>query len=178
MIKISLKNCCSLIFLQNRRAKWRKREPPRKTGYINTNNSPSTQIAGQTIHTASTFANFQQPTTVTPPSGSVDSWNSYHSYDLNSHYNIISPASSPYGTFTNHQYTTAPYDNQIYTTVPVRHYDYHDSPSRTGGVSNGGILLDPSDVVHHTTIDENVNDGYDDLYFDRWINHSRFQKIE
>lgn len=144
---------CCIRFSQNRRAKWRKREPPRKTGYINTNNSPSTQITGQTIHTTPAFATFQQPTTVTPPSGSVDSWNSYQSYDLNSHYNIISPASSPY-TFS-HQYTTTPYDNQLY--VPVRNYDY-DSPSRLPG----GILVDTGDIHHkgdYATIDENVNEG-------------------
>lgn len=141
---------------QNRRAKWRKREPPRKTGYINTNNSPSTQITGQAIHPAPTFTTFQQPTTVTPPGGSVDSWNSYQSYDLNPHYNIISPASSPYGTFS-HQYSSTPYDNQLFS-VPVRHYDY-DSPSR---VTNG-ILVDTSDAHHKndysTAIDESGNDG-------------------
>lgn len=143
------------LFWQNRRAKWRKREPPRKTGYINTNNSPSTQITGQTIHPAPSFSTFQQPPTVTPPGGSVDSWNSFQSYDLNAHYNIISPASSPYGTFP-HQYSSAPYDNQMFS-VP-RHYDY-DSPSR---VTNG-ILLDTTDAHHKNdysaAIDESGNDG-------------------
>lgn len=147
---------CFVLVWQNRRAKWRKREPPRKTGYINTNNSPSTQITGQTIHPAPTFTTYQQPTTVTPPGGSVDSWTSYQSYDLNSHYNIISPASSPYGTFT-HQYATTPYDNQLFS-VPVRHYDY-DSPSR---VTNG-IIVDTTDSHHKndysTAIDESGNDG-------------------
>jgi hypothetical protein len=91
---------------------------------------------------------------VTPPGGSVDSWNSYQSgYDLTPHYNIISPASSPYGTYT-HQYATTPYDNQLFS---VRHYDY-DSPSR---VTNG-ILVDTTDGHHksdYSTIDESVNDG-------------------
>jgi hypothetical protein len=139
---------------QNRRAKWRKREPPRKTGYINTNNSPSTQITGQTIHPAPSFSTFQQPTTVTPPGGSVDSWNSYQSYDM-SHYSLISPASSPYGAFTTNQYPVPAYENQLFT-VP-RHYDY-DSPSRVNG-----ILVDTSDVHHKTdystSIDESGNDG-------------------
>jgi hypothetical protein len=141
-----------LLIPQNRRAKWRKREPPRKTGYINTNNSPSTQITGQTIHPAPSFATFQQPTTVTPPGGSVDSWNSYQSYDLNPHYNIISPASSPYATFSTHQYAATPYENQLFS-VPVRHFDY-DSPSRVNG-----IIVDTTDAPHKndysTSIDEN-----------------------
>ena len=141
---------------QNRRAKWRKREPPRKTGYINTNNSPSTQITGQTIHPAQSFSTYQQPPTVTPPGGSVDSWNSYHSYDLNTHYNIISPASSPY-TFSTNQYGTTPYDNQIFT-VPVRSFDSQYSPSRVNG-----ILVDTADAPHktdyNTSIDESGNDG-------------------
>lgn len=79
----------------------------------------------------------------------MDSWNSYQSYDINSHYNIISPASSPYGTFT-HQYAATPYDNQLFS---VRHYDY-DSPSRVNG-----ILVDSTDAHHKndysTAIDEN-----------------------
>jgi hypothetical protein len=146
-----------LSLKQNRRAKWRKREPPRKTGYINTNNSPSTQITGQTIHPAPSYTTFQQTTTVTPPGGSVDSWNSFHSYDLNAQYNIISPASSPYTPFPSHQYAATPYDTQIYT-MPVRHspYDY-GSPSR-----GNGILVD-SDAHHKndysTSIDESGNDG-------------------
>lgn len=145
----------NLFFSQNRRAKWRKREPPRKTGYINTNNSPSTQINGQTTHPATAFATFQQPTTVTPPGGSVESWNSYQSYEITPHYNIISPASSPYGTYTSQYSSPYVHENQIF-----RHYTDYGSPSRTNG-----ILVDGTSEVHHkneqhfSIIDDTGNEG-------------------
>lgn len=117
------------IFFQNRRAKWRKREPPRKTAYINTN-SPSTTL-GQPL--GPPFAPFQQNTGVSPP-GSVDSWASYQSpYDtLSPHFSLLSPAASPYGSFSTGQYGTAyVHENQLY---PVRqHYDYGSPPRVTNG---------------------------------------------
>lgn len=127
---------------QNRRAKWRKREPPRKTGYINTNSS--TAQLGTPL--GPPFTPFQQNTTVSPP-GSVDSWTSYQSpYELSPHFNFLSPAASPYGSFSSQYGTTYVHENQLY---PVRqHYDY-SSPSR---VANGE-LEDKTD--HYTTaIDE------------------------
>lgn len=143
----------SRTYTQNRRAKWRKREPPRKTGTytLNSNNNPPPTITGSTaIHpvTATPFATFQQPTVVTSPGGSVDSWNSYQ---YEPHYNLLpSPASSPYGTYTQHYANT--YDQQLF---PTRHYEY-DSPSRTNG-----ILVDGTADSHHKTDYSTIDDAND-----------------
>lgn len=113
---------------QNRRAKWRKREPPRKTAYINTN-SPATTLG---TPLGPPFAPFQQNTGVSPP-GSVDSWASYQSpYDtLSPHFSLLSPAASPYGSFTGQYGTAYVHENQLY---PVRqHYEYGSPPRVTNG---------------------------------------------
>lgn len=120
---------------QNRRAKWRKREPPRKTGYIGPN-SPSTNLG---TPLGPPFSSFSQTSAVSPP-GSVDSWNSYQPYELSSHFNLLSPAASPYGTFSG-QYGAYVHESQIF---PVRqHFDYGSPPrvgvSGGGGVGGGGI---------------------------------------
>lgn len=99
---------------------------------------------------STTFATFQQPTTVTSPGGSVDSWNSYQ---YEPHYGLLtSPASSPYGTYT-HQYTAA-YDQQLF---PTRHFEY-ESPSR----ATNGILVDgTTDSSHHKNDYSSIDDGND-----------------
>ena len=152
-------NLIELLKLQNRRAKWRKREPPRKTGYIGSNNSPSTQLTGPPLHPSGSFTTFQQPTTVTPPNASVDSWTSYQQYgEIGTHFNLLSPTASPYSGFTG-QYGTYVHDNQLFS---VRHFDY-GSPSR---VTNGAPqnVIDQNDghqhkSDHYTSIDGHGNDG-------------------
>lgn len=95
------------------------------------------------------FATFQQTSTVSPP-GSVDSWASYQSpYELSPHFNVLSPTTSPYGSFTS-QYGTYVHDNQLF---PLRQHFEYGSPSRAPGTE----IDDGSKTVtdHYTTaIDE------------------------
>lgn len=95
------------------------------------------------------FSAFPQNSTVSPP-GSVDSWTSYQPpYELSPHFNLLSPAASPYGTFTG-QYGTYIHDSQLF---PVRqHFDY-GSPSR-GEVVDDSHVHGHHKTEHYTSMDD------------------------
>lgn len=143
----------NFFFLQNRRAKWRKREPPRKTGYISTSNNPSTQQLGAPT---TPFQNFAPQATTVSPNGTVEAWtyNQPTAYELTPHFNIISPASSPYGTFSG-QYGS--FESPLFPAVAgTRHqYEYSSSPGRD--VTQGGE--EHHKVSEYATMDQHHCNG-------------------
>lgn len=130
------------VWFQNRRAKWRKREPPRKTGYIGSSSPSSTTLGGGFSGIGGNLPAFPQNGLPAPS----DSWSYQHSYELSSHH-LLSSGSSGYPAFNTqpaYSYTTVlnGHDGQMF--APRHSYEYGEGSPPPLGVRDYPMIASHS----------------------------------